>query len=450
MKKLILLSLATMITFSASAQIEMYKEEQQVQVQVKKKSWQEKKKEYLDSIQQNTTYPLLSLSKDANFDKKNKKYINRYLIGDTLYSVRDRVESTPIFVLTSTNDSIRVSKLPIGEYFQVVDMIVCKEEKDSLFNSFNNKTFVEEEVTVGGGEPFKFRKMVRIGTKNFFLFFSKPIKAPIWEAIYEDYPIYVLKKNDTIYYANYTTYSYYFASISRDNRFCMAGILDFVSVKSYNMLKSMYVGKEFVSINTTDIHGKKDLIRQVEASSIWTIEKLLLKGTDFYAECASNDDQKKGGRIEKISIYSIGDNHFKYGFPTTESDTLCVLPVGEQQLMLKSEADVLIAKFKYEEEQNALAEKKRQTQYKNDIIKKYGEKYGSLIAQGKICVGMTQEMCIEAKGTPCKKNKSSDKYGTIEVWTYDCLGVEWAWKLGLSANYTFVTFKNGKITDITE
>ncbi len=442
MKKLILLSLATMITFSASAQIEMYKEEQQVQVQVKKKSWQEKKKEYLDSIQQNTKYPLLNLSD------------NRYLIGDTLYSVRNEEERT-VFVLISTNDSIRVSKLPVGEYFQVIDMIVCKEERDSLFNSFNNKTFVEEKKS--------FRRMVQVGTEELFLGFTKPIKAPIWEAMYKSVsPIYVLKKNDTIYYAEcfegYGRRGFYY----KTSDFCyLADISDFVSVKSYNMLKDMYVGKEFVSIYTPDIHGKKDFIRQVEASSIWTIEKLLLKGTDFYTECAS-DNQEKKGKIEEVedTLY-ISNNFCKHSVPAyvdaTTVDTFSVFDIrfgsdyhSFRDFILKSEADALITKWKYEEEQNALAEKKRQTQYKNDIIKKYGEKYGSLILQGKICVGMTKEMCIEAKGTPCKKNKSSDKYGTIEVWTYNCLDVEWALELGLSANYTFVTFKNGKITDITE
>lgn len=430
MKKLILLGLATMITFSASAQIEMYKEEQQVQV--KEKSWQKKKKEYLATLQQNTTYPLLSLSPDVDYKDKD---INRYLIGDTLYSVRDSLMRSPIFVLTSTNDSIRVSQLPIGEYFQVVDMIVCKEEKDSLFNSFNNKTFVKEKVTVGG-ISYKFRKMRR--------------KTPIWEYLYKNiYPIYVLKKNDTIYYASYEGYYHkkdhvYFWYPDYD-RIYMADISDFVSVKSYNMLKRTFMGKDLVYIPWTYRKTEAEFIEEVEESSIWTIKNLLVKGADFYVECVSNDGEK----IEDI-IYGKCE-YDKVKYYTNGTDTVRVLPIEERRgFILKSEADVLIAKFKYEEEQKALAEKKQQTQHKNDIIKKYGEKYGSLILQGKICVGMTQEMCIEAKGTPCKKNKSSDKYGTIEVWTYNCLGVEWAWKSGLSANYTFVTFKNGKITDITE
>ena len=273
MKRIIFLSIVTLFAISNYAQIETYesaspkstisfeevqkqypnlsKEEQielyfELRTGGKAKTWQERKNQRLESIQQNTTYPLVNLSSDANFDWKKIQHINRYLIGDTLYSVRNEKERKPIFALISTNNSIRVSKLPVGEYFQVIDMIVCQQDKDSLFNSFNNKTCVEEKITIYDGQkPCQLRRTVQVGMED-VLGFPKPIKAPIWEAMYKNIsPIYVLKKNDTIYYAEWfeEKYNRYDSRSRRDfspqtsplnnSSFYLADISDFVSMNSF-------------------------------------------------------------------------------------------------------------------------------------------------------------------------------------------------------------------------
>lgn len=42
-------------------------------------------------------------------------------------------------------------------------MLVCQQDKDSLFNSFNNKTFVEEKITIYDGQkPCQLRKTVQV------------------------------------------------------------------------------------------------------------------------------------------------------------------------------------------------------------------------------------------------------------------------------------------------
>lgn len=466
MKRIIFLSIVTLFAISNYAQIETYESVSPKNMisRGQTKTWQERKHQRLDSIQQNTTYPLISLSSNVNH--------NSYLIGDTLYSVRNEKKvnerGVPIFVLISTNDSIRISKLPVGEYFQVIDMIVCKEDRDSLFNSFNNKTFVEEKITIYEGQkPCQLRRMVQVGREHLFFVFSKPIKAPIWEAMYKNIsPIYVLKKNDTIYYAEWFTKRTWDDSRSRrsfslhftDSGLYLADISDFVSVKSYNMLKDMYIGKELVPIKTGDLHNKKEFIEQVEESSIWTIKKLLVKGGDFYAECASDNQEKKGKIEEARDSFYISNMFCKHFIPafvdTTTVDTFRVfITIEDQDFILKSEADALITKWKYEEEQKRykeeqerLANEKKQEEYRKSMIRKYGEKYGNCIAKGKICIGMTKEMCKEALGSPCQKNSYTDKYDKTEVWTYYCYFVENGWR----DNLMFVTFIDGKVTSITE
>ena len=468
MKRIIFLSIVTLFAISNYAQIETYESVSPKNMisRGQTKTWQERKSQRLESIQQNTTYPLISLSSDVN--------LNRYLIGDTLYSVRNEKERKPIFALISTNNSIRVSKLPVGEYFQVIDMIVCQQDKDSLFNSFNNKTFVEEKITIYDGQkPCQLKRTVQVGTEN-VVGFQKPIKAPIWEAMYKyTYPIYVLKKNDTIYYAEWfkerDRYDYWprrdfspQTSPLNNSSFYLADISDFVSVKSYNMLKDMYIGKELVPIKTGDLHNKKEFIEQIEESSIWTMNKLLVKGEDFYAECASNNQEKKGIIEEIRHTNYISNKHSGRYVPdyvdTTTVDTFSVftIRVGStthydfQEFILKREADALITKWKYEEEQERLADEKKQEQYRANMIQKYGEKYGNLIAKGEICVGMTKDMCRESLGRPEQTNKTTNVLGEVEVWTYISNWVMSVWYNIEEKEYMYVTFMDGKVTSITE
>jgi len=53
---------------------------------------------------------------------------------------------------------------------------------------------------------------------------------------------------------------------------------------------------------------------------------------------------------------------------------------------------------------------------KDDFIKKYGSKYGALIADGQVKIGMTKEMCIAAWGNPNEKNKQNT---VLEKWIYN-------------------------------
>jgi len=69
-----------------------------------------------------------------------------------------------------------------------------------------------------------------------------------------------------------------------------------------------------------------------------------------------------------------------------------------------------------------IAEEKQQKQkfailLKNSI-NKYGNIYGELIANGKVKIGMTKEMCKAAWGNPFNINKTTTANNVMEIWNY--------------------------------
>jgi hypothetical protein len=75
-----------------------------------------------------------------------------------------------------------------------------------------------------------------------------------------------------------------------------------------------------------------------------------------------------------------------------------------------------------------LAAKRRST-----IINKYGATLGKIILEGKVRIGMTKEMAIDAWGKPNDINKTITRYAVSEQWVYD-------------GGYLY--FENGKLTTI--
>ena len=79
-------------------------------------------------------------------------------------------------------------------------------------------------------------------------------------------------------------------------------------------------------------------------------------------------------------------------------------------------------------------EKLAKEEVQKQLIKKYGQTYGTLISERKVQIGMTKEMCEAAWGKPESINKSSGAWGVHEQWVY-----------GLSS---YLYFENGKLTSI--
>ena len=92
--------------------------------------------------------------------------------------------------------------------------------------------------------------------------------------------------------------------------------------------------------------------------------------------------------------------------------------------------------FQDKMQQEAAEREQRKATERVNNIKKYGQEYGNLINNGKVAVGMTQEMCRAALGSPRYSYSSETKAGKETVWIY-----------GL---HTALTFQNNKLIEIEE
>ena len=96
------------------------------------------------------------------------------------------------------------------------------------------------------------------------------------------------------------------------------------------------------------------------------------------------------------------------------------------------------AKLRAEEEarhQKWLKEEaERKAQWQAKMIREYGEKYGNAIIEGKVMLGMSQQMCQEAWGRPIDKYNTFTQTTSKSTWLY---------------NYkTFLHFVDGKLVKI--
>jgi len=78
----------------------------------------------------------------------------------------------------------------------------------------------------------------------------------------------------------------------------------------------------------------------------------------------------------------------------------------------------------------------RDNQKKSQLIKKYGEKNGLMIFEGKVWIGMTAEMARDSWGYPKDINRTITANLTHEQWVYD--------------NDKYLYFENGILTTIQE
>ena len=490
MKKLILLGLATLITFSASAQIEMYMEKQEPQaskptaIEVKNK---------LFPIEH--SYVFMSSLSDY-FKAPN-------LIGDTLFSVPEKIEGESedafncVLTLNATKDTVRIKKLPVGEYFYVRDILPASLVNYLLLNDFANKVFVSDTFYHHSYKKGRYiipKKLT--ATVNGTGYYNTPCwiylcgklghmsEEDCVNSAQDNEALYVLENNGTTYYVRsggkYLQGRRSFpeeGSNKPGKKIYYAHLSSFISVKSYNFLKEKYLGKELYAHGGV-VEGypsrRKDYVRL--SKEVCKLEKVFVKDGVLCGEIRNVETNKIELvyilEVEQLKIWAdsnVAEELIKF----TKSDqsnaieTVMQIMNNEANLAvdsvfrinckaidtkysrnycLKIAADSLLSKWSYQEEQIALAKKKQQDQYKAEILNKYGKKFGNLVIEGKVCLGMSKEMCLEALGYPCKENSSETALGKIDIWTYDCI----LYNAGYIPNLTHITFTNGKISGITK
>lgn len=92
-----------------------------------------------------------------------------------------------------------------------------------------------------------------------------------------------------------------------------------------------------------------------------------------------------------------------------------------EEVFLKREAEK--KKLDEQRKKEKLEEEKRHAQeqlaFKNECIKKFGLKMGTLVNEGNVALGMTKDMCIYAWGNPIDVNTIQSTGRTTEQWVYN-------------------------------
>lgn len=70
--------------------------------------------------------------------------------------------------------------------------------------------------------------------------------------------------------------------------------------------------------------------------------------------------------------------------------------------------------------------------FTKEMIKKYGKKWGKIVGNKQIMIGMTKEMVLDSWGDPKDINRSVGSWGVHEQWVY--------------GNNQYLYFENGKLT----
>ena len=153
-----------------------------------------------------------------------------------------------------------------------------------------------------------------------------------------------------------------------------------ISYDSYNMLEDLSKG------NYID----------VEVDSKWFCEEVtLLKPSYSMVYILKNE---KG---ESIATPTISDFSYEEIFLKEKMEKEHVTQKRAEQEKLQQENEIV-----------------NKENHRKECINKYGEKYGELVALGKLEIGMTMDMCRDSWGTPTNLYEEKTNEKTYVIWSY--------------------------------
>lgn len=449
MKRIIFLSIVTMFAISNYAQIEGF-DESELNAHLSKTEQGVFDKSKILPPYENQLYAGACDSRDQKLYSIDFNY--QYKIRNSDWNDPRYVKPKKfILFMDSTKTTLGIDIYKAGEYYRIVDILFTKEEvtqlqeEMSLCEFIGDTVYYKEISKTTNDKPKKFTITRKdLGSYPFDGIGSLDSKQSYINKTEiidpRDDFYYVLKKdNDSKYY--FVTNRKFTSSNWRDD-----GTIVNIKPSSYYVLGVFPTIDNFIAVTGfTQMKAKYE-------------EKLLCKKTKygvdttqlFICKKIAPKDGVLQGLFENISTkdntFSTISGHDSFVTENLDHDTLSVLYTGHGGYCLKHEIDSILHRKEVLRQEKERKEKLETLAEQKRIIETYGETFGKLIIDGKVCVGMTKAMCIEALGSPCQKNSYTDKYDKTEVWTYYCYFVENGWM----DNLMFVTFIDGKVTSITE
>ena len=191
----------------------------------------------------------------------------------------------------------------------------------------------------------------------------------------------------------------------------------FILVPYFENMKEQINGKTFIAISDFNAIknpvSKTDFSLYIDKGTEWKGEFTLLRKKDLKAEMSNETDDE-----ETLFAVLLSNEKDKVIFDLENSRW--------------NFENVLLSKNDFEKQKNTNATKNKSEE--NALIKKYGEKFGKLVFQKKLEIGMSKEMCSDVCGITLNKKKVKNANGEIEIWEYT----------GILKLY----FKNGKLSEI--
>jgi hypothetical protein len=193
----------------------------------------------------------------------------------------------------------------------------------------------------------------------------------------------------------------------------------FILSPYFEKKKELINGKTFIAINDFNAIrnpiSKTDYTMYIDKGTEWKGELTLLRKKDLKIEESKNADD------EEILFAVILSN---------EKDKVIFDLKGSRWNF----EDVLLTKNDFEKLKKGNTNKNKLEE--SVLVKKYGEKFGKLVYQKKLIIGMSKDMCSDILGITLNRKNYKNASGEIEVWEYT----------GIYKLY----FKNGKLSEIVK
>jgi hypothetical protein len=190
----------------------------------------------------------------------------------------------------------------------------------------------------------------------------------------------------------------------------------------FEKLKTIYINRDFIytkSFGLTDNNSGQTIENMF--NSEWKCTKIALAdyGDEPYQKITFILNNSMGNQIEvKLDTFKktfIGKTQYLQEIENKRIQENA--RIAEEKRLAGEEKKERLAAAKEAEtvKDKKIANDKIKQQRREDFIKKYGDKYGAIIADGQVKIGMTKEMCIAAWGNPIEKTKQNS---VLEKWGY--------------------------------
>lgn len=193
----------------------------------------------------------------------------------------------------------------------------------------------------------------------------------------------------------------------------------FILSPYFEKKKESINGKTFIAINDFNAIrnpiSKTDYTIYIDKGTEWKGEFTLLRKKDLKIEESKDADD------EEILFAVLLSN---------EKDKVIFDLKGSRWNF----EDVLLTKNDFENLKKGNTNKNKLEE--SVLVKKYGEKFGKLVYQKKLTIGMSKDMCSDILGITLNRKNYKNASGEIEVWEYT----------GIYKLY----FKNGKLSEIVK